>query len=269
MKHTRSTALKLLKVSAAPYTIASDKLGLDEDLHILVEIEETTQYDNGVLQESTLAVWYEVLFPMRCAFLGRKQFDAQYQRSFNGLSARIAITGKIGSSSVFLDPVFIRGRRIGTYVMNEIVTWAKQWPDADVKLINLNLNQAGNTLEFSTQRRNRFYEHFGIAFDYTDPATEESGLSRPMKAEGLKECTSWKSNIEELPLAQEWKRLFDENRTLTQDRDIARENTVYWKDKATRNPIEASRIRKNAVLATSAFWILLGAYLWWKGILVF
>lgn len=34
---------------------------------------------------------------------------------------------------LFLDPDELRGQRIGTYLMNEIVTWAQQWPEAPVR----------------------------------------------------------------------------------------------------------------------------------------
>ena len=81
-------------------------------------------------------------------------------------------------------------------MMNEIVTWAKQWPEAEVKTITLNADDAwpGNR-----QRRNRLYEQFNIAFDYDQHSDHGSGRSRSMHAGALTPVDTWTRNIVERP----------------------------------------------------------------------
>lgn len=66
--------------------------------------------------------------------------------------------------------------------MNEIVEWAKQWPDANVCPINLLAAQADAE---NKNRRNRFYEQFGLKIDFTDP-DQLAGTTRQMPASALK-----------------------------------------------------------------------------------
>lgn len=91
-----------------------------------------------------------------------------------------------------MDLSGMKGQRIGTYLLNEIVRWVKQWPEADVKRIELVSGQAGS--DEARNRRNSFYERFGIAFDYTD-AEHRAGFSRVMKAGELNQVESWRANI--------------------------------------------------------------------------
>ena len=78
--------------------------------------------------------------------------------------------------------------------MNEIVVWARQWPSAQVREINL-LPGDGKSAENRT-RRNRFYEQFGIEFDYLE-ADMVTGVSRPINAGQLNEVTIWNETITE------------------------------------------------------------------------
>lgn len=50
-------------------------------------------------------------------------------------------------------------------MMNEIVKWAKQWPEANILKITLG---EGDAYDENMERRNRFYEQFGIEFNYHD-----------------------------------------------------------------------------------------------------
>ncbi|MDN2709847.1 hypothetical protein O0880_10515 [Janthinobacterium sp. SUN118] len=80
--------------------------------------------------------------------------------------------------------------------MNEIVTWAKQWPEASILPIQL---LEGQAYEKNKDRRNRFYERFGIEFDYADD-DKRAGKSKPMRAAQLLNVNSWEENIDELDL---------------------------------------------------------------------
>ncbi|RBH51717.1 hypothetical protein C3F00_033385, partial [Pseudomonas sp. MWU13-2860] len=131
---------------------------------LLVEQVENSVSDGrgGPPLEVGLQLFYEVVW--RHDFrgpAGKGHFQASYRRGFGGEEI-ISLTGSRGASgTVFLDPEPMRGQRIGTYLMNEVVNWAQRWPEADVHPIRLNSNQG---YEENRARRNRFYEQFGIVF---------------------------------------------------------------------------------------------------------
>jgi len=85
------------------------------------------------------------------------------------------------------------GNRIGTYLMNEIVAWAKKHPDASVDCISLSSNQSSDDNKL---RRNNFYEQFKIEFEYADDE-HKSGISKPMLAGQLETTDAWEKNIKE------------------------------------------------------------------------
>ncbi|MBK0099247.1 hypothetical protein IBT49_24915 [Erwinia sp. S63] len=92
---------------------------------------------------------------------------------------------------VFIPHQDCRGYKIGTWVMNEIVTWASQWPNADIEKIVLGYGDA--TIE-NKVRRNKFYEGFGIKFNYFEN-DKLSGYSLPMKSSDLTNNKSWDKNF--------------------------------------------------------------------------
>jgi hypothetical protein len=118
------------------------------------------------------------------------EFPASYDRILNmvSLTASSLSTG----GYVRIDPSSLRGARLGTYLMNQVVLWAKQWPDAEVREISLAPGDGSNSE--NRARRNRFYEQFGIVFDYRD-ADHKVGVSRPIVARDLRPVTSWAGSI--------------------------------------------------------------------------
>lgn len=92
---------------------------------------------------------------------------------------------------VFIPHQDCRGYRIGTWVMNEIVTWASQWPNADI--VKILLGDGDATTE-NKVRRNKFYEGFGIKFNYFED-NKLSGYSLPMKSSDLTNNKSWNKNF--------------------------------------------------------------------------
>lgn len=184
------TFIKLLAVEPNQYSVTK------EPLLILVKTEEYYNNYNSSVYSAEIRITHRVLKPER--FIGHsiQQFCASYGQTSSG--GEVVLTAPMGGGrSVFLDPPAIRGSRVGTYLMNILVQWAKQWPDADISSIHLLENQAGNSADFHTERRNRFYEQFNIEFSYTDPETKESGFSKPMKALSLTEVDTWKDYITE------------------------------------------------------------------------
>jgi hypothetical protein len=94
----------------------------------------------------------------------------------------------------------LEGNGIGSYLMNVIVSWAKQFPtDTTVNTITLLSVQAVGD---NKERRNKFYEQFGIVFDYNDPMTRVAGKSREMLTSALIPRKQWSSNIVEQDAAE-------------------------------------------------------------------
>lgn len=120
------------------------------------------------------------------------EFGACYDRGFNSVSITSSCLSTGGY--VLIEPQRLRGAGLGTYFMNRAVQWAKQWPDAQVREIEL---PRGEPRESVNQvRRIHFYGKFGIAFDFTGDVSP-CGASRPMAARDLTEVTSWQDTISE------------------------------------------------------------------------
>ncbi|WP_421380936.1 hypothetical protein ACOCG7_33865 (plasmid) [Paraburkholderia sp. DD10] len=159
---------------------------------LLIERQESFKYyADGPLEEAGFELSYRMVGADVFPGNGRGEFRA----GFSTFDNRVSVTqhGVWGHGFVTLDLPGLEGQRIGTYLMNEIVCWARQWPDADVNNIELLAAQARDR---NTARRNRFYERFGFVFDYAD-SRHRAGMSRPLKVRDLKPVESWKENITE------------------------------------------------------------------------
>ena len=122
------------------------------------------------------------------------EFCGYYSKARNIVSIT---SGSLSGGYVSIEELHdLKGQRIGTYLMNEIIQWAKQWPAAAVKTIRLDAGQATSD---NTVRRNRFYEQFGIEFDFEDDQGRV-GQSRPMQAHSLQLVDKWQKNITEYHL---------------------------------------------------------------------
>lgn len=121
----------------------------------------------------------------------------EFGASYNAFSNVVSLSSAFGTGgTVFLDQDWLKGRRVGTYLMNEIVEWARQWPTADVDPIELVENQASDA---NRERRNRFYRQFNIRFGENDLQII-AGWSRPMKVSELTPVSSWTEHVKEQPL---------------------------------------------------------------------
>lgn len=129
--------------------------------------------------------------------VGQFEFTASYVP----LLRRISLTGAgamAGAITIADIGAELKGQHIGTYLMNRMVRWAKQWPGAAVNPITLLASDGRGP---NRLRRNRFYEQFGIAFEYED-IEQCGGKSRPMLAAELREVdpkSTWGVNITEVP----------------------------------------------------------------------
>lgn len=157
---------------------------------LFVERQENYRHDeSGRIYEASISLSYEIIEPKH---LRRSResgsFCGSYLRGYRE-NESVSLVG----SALFFDPSELRGQRIGTYLMSEIVTWAQQWPEATVRPIKL---LSGQAEEENRARRNRFYERFGLEFMYSDPEHRE-GVSKSMPVANLIPVTSWEINISE------------------------------------------------------------------------
>ena len=158
---------------------------------VLVEREETYRRDprDGTIYDASIRLSYQRItakFSHRGG--GKGRFDGSYSRGFDSVSLT---SPSMSKGAVFLDLPGLDGQRIGTYLMNEIVQWVQQWPEATVNSIELLAGQAHGD---NKARRNWFYEQFGLIFDYSDLEHRE-GRSRLMPAGALVKVETWKQNI--------------------------------------------------------------------------
>lgn len=129
--------------------------------------------------------------------LSSGEFCGSYSVDYEGGKERVSITSpSLSAGAVFMDLPGLKGHRIGTYLMDQIVAWVKQWPNANLRSIGLS---AGQSEAENKERRNRFYEQFGIEFDYTDE-TRRAGMSKPMTAGQLLRSDRWMLRIKVINL---------------------------------------------------------------------
>ena len=162
-----------------------------------VESYRKDERDDSVY-EASIRISYELIGanPARNSG-GRGYFCGSYSRGFSRDPLVSLTSPSTAKGAVSLDLPGLEGNRIGTYLLAQIVTWAKQWPGASVLPIELVEGQAH---EENKARRNRFYEQFGLVFEYTDSG-KRAGLSRPMPVQELtceEADEAWKKNLREL-----------------------------------------------------------------------
>lgn len=137
---------------------------------------------------------------------GTNQFSwaARYSPGDDREQERIKLTGGECSpgGDIILRMIDLLGHRVGTYLMAKTVAWAKQWPTAEVMQIKLSWEdeKEGCWGGGNKERRDRFYEQFGIAFTPGTPGNSITAKSKPMRAGELvieDAEQAWRSNIRE------------------------------------------------------------------------
>jgi GNAT superfamily N-acetyltransferase len=159
---------------------------------VLVEREETYERSpDEMIYKASICLSYQRITAKYSIHSGDKGwFVGSYFRDFNAVSLT---SSTMSHGGVFLNLPGLDGQRVGTYLMNEIVQWAQQWPEAIVNSVELLDAQA---YDDNKARRNWFYEQFGLVFDYTDPE-HRAGLSKSMQVSALTTVDKWKQNIVE------------------------------------------------------------------------
>lgn len=212
---------------------------------LFVQREEGYRRDdrNGQMYEASIRLSYQTIEPkhsLRSRVSGA--FNGSYSRGFREGEASVSLV--VGA--LFFDPAELRGQRIGTYLMNNIVTWAQQWPEATVRSIKL---LSGQAEEENRTRRNRFYEGFGLKFAYSDPEHRE-GVSKPMPVKELTPVTSWEANIRERDPREYLAELLFEREHMAME--ASRRDTVIKRLSATLEDARGRPVRWAA------------RHLWWR-----
>lgn len=183
---------------------------------ILVERVETVERDrDGRLLRAMLSLHFRRMRPAdeKGHFDRRPAFSGCYEPYTPDGPLTVLTSGSVSNGAVFLDLPGLEGLRIGTYLMNQIVVWAKQWPDAAVRPVTLLASQGHDE---NRDRRNRFYEQFGLTFDYSD-GDRRAGQSRPMSASALVPTEAWRANLRIIPIEELLGELLTEKKRLTVD----------------------------------------------------
>lgn len=232
---------------------------------LFVERQESYQRDerDGRIYKASIRLSYETIDPKHSRqYREGECFSGSYSRGYGESDDSVSLVG----GALFLDPDELRGQRVGTYLMNEIVTWTQQWPDAKVRPIELLSGQAED--EENRARRNRFYERFGLVFTYRDPEHRE-GLSDPMLVKALTPVTSWEANIRERDPRDYLGELLYERERMVMDssqRTTAIKNLNATLDDARLHPIRWAgrqlRWRISQILFRSAILLMLGSAIW-------
>jgi GNAT superfamily N-acetyltransferase len=178
-----------------PNNLEKDPVG-----RVLVERSEIATFHEGAIYESTIEMHYRLIAGGDTRDGINRQDRGSFVAHYSSLNQLTSLTSSsIGNGgAIFLDLPRLKGHRVGTYLFNEIVLWAQRQgnPDAGVRTISLLEGQAGAS---NKDRRNRFYEQFGIHFDYAD-VDHKAGTSRPMVVAQLVPLPLIPANIEELHL---------------------------------------------------------------------
>lgn len=138
---------------------------------------------------------------------------ATFYGHYHGPLQRLSLTaGHLGRGSIYL-PEELRGRHLGTFAMSEVVRWAQQWPEAAIESITL---ADGDGDPENKERRNRFYEQFGLRFTYDDER-RKAGRSLPMTAADLVDTGAWEGQVKEHRLLETFSKHLERGNSAEQD----------------------------------------------------
>lgn len=161
---------------------------------VVERVERFELYPDGTRHAGSLELRFEELVPRGARDAATGVFQAGW-RAGHGLGDVVSLTTASCNPSggyVVVDEPRLRGLRIGSYFMSQAAAWVKQWPDASVITVRLQLGHAGAD---NKDRRNRLYESLGLEFEFDDETTRAAGYSRDMTAASLVVKDTWKKNV--------------------------------------------------------------------------
>lgn len=193
--------------------------------YLIVEREEKSSLHDNIVSSASITLHYQRILPEKSRWDGgRESFSASYSKASNAVSITSAF---MGEGAIYLGISGLHGHRIGTYLMNEIIQWAKQWPTATLVQLHLSENDG---YEENKERRNRFYEQFGIKFRYSNDE-RKSGTSLPMPVDDLIEVDTWKKNISEHCIQEFIAGLLSENRKEKYNIQALQRANEFWRER--------------------------------------
>jgi GNAT superfamily N-acetyltransferase len=204
---------------------------------VMVERKEVFKRgkDNGILYEASICLTYRrIVSSSSKGKEGKGSFEGSYSENSDMVSLSSPSISQSGA--VFFDLPDLKGQRIGTYLMNEIVQWVQRWPSAKVRSIELLDGQAEDD---NKKRRKLFYEQFGLKFKYTDQS-EKEGISEDIPVGELHTTETWKDNIKEIELPDFLSKLLDEKESLSTELERIQKSRDCWKSKyenAEKSPV--------------------------------
>lgn len=233
---------------------------------VVVEREETYQHapNDQTVSKATICLSYaRITADSTQMDLRRLEFQGCYSQYSHAVSLTSTC---LWEGAVFLDLPGLEGQRIGTYLMNEVVLWAQQWPEATVQSIKLQRSEA---YPENKARRNRFYEQFGLVFDYADRDHAE-GKSRPIQAGSLTPVETWRANIVEHRMIEYLGRTLRAERNIQfelQNRARAITKLAAELQHAETHPVRWAVHRlylqhANTIVATALIALLIAGILW-------
>lgn len=205
------------------YVLIKHPKTLDEIGYARIKIVENYQFnEDSSIAQSKIELRLKILKMNKQPF-----YEQQGEDFFSGSYNQTRRSVQITSGFVILEkiPKKLRGCRIGTLLMDKVISWAKQWPEANVNTIELLAHDGG---EDNKARRNKFYENFGITFEYTSN-DKKAGLSKDMKAQELVNHNSWEQNIEMIPSDKLVSFLFKKENDLMRKIEGLQHTTEYFK----------------------------------------
>ena len=114
--------------------------------YLLIQREERQglrRSDGGLFDAEIELTYTEIIASQHSQTVAKKGwFNACYAMSLDKPLISLTASKPCSSGYVVIEMEHLKGHRLGTYLMNEIVTWAKRWPDASVLPINLLKGQA-------------------------------------------------------------------------------------------------------------------------------
>lgn len=205
---TQNISINGMDLSVRPYFLRVKSPERFGDFFVYVEQHEQKEYNvSGDVSEAHIKIKYCVIKNSgSCSSsLDFNYFDGYFKSHVTGPIA--SITG----GAVFIDPESCRGLKIGSFFMNQVITWVKGFKNAAVNPIELSETQSYGD---NKDRRNRFYEQFGIEFNF-NCKDGLSGVSRPIMSHSLKSTNSWQQNIEVINHADIAKEIINQNLELS------------------------------------------------------
>lgn len=223
---------------------------------ILLEITETYLLD----LRATPARPTEGKIEIRYRAVGDRWSCGSFSGSFSERHSKGSITSGMVSSrgGVMLGLSKLSGQRIGTYLMCRVVEFVQQLPNAELNSVHLAEVDASDS---NRERRNRFYEQFGLRFEFNGPGRRE-GNAVPMLCGDLTTDAAkaaWGLNIVEYEGGAGFERLV-ELYDAEADRAAALARQVSWL-KAEMDKRDAHPLRWALKVVLSRWFNRLGPFL--------